>query len=306
LAAPISLAADYWRTHGWRVSIKPTQFAGHAIILAQEAARAGQRLVLAGGGDGTLSEVAHGLAGTETVLGLLPLGTGNSLAKELGIPRPQRWNTHRLLQAAEVLAAGRVQRVDLGLHTDAAGENGRYWVLWAGVGADGYLTHQLEPRPKWSKKLGITGYTLQGLAAVPQVPIFPAQVNVDGRTYEGNYALIIVSNCRRYAGGEMLLSPQAQMDDGLFEVWLFRSEHIARTIRYVPEVMLGYHLDDEDVTLVNGRHITIHTDQPIPAQTDGDRAGHSPLTCTIQPGALRLLVPDTAPDGLFSQPGEEI
>lgn len=262
--------------------------------------------MLAGGGDGTLGEVANGLADTESVLGLLPLGTGNSLAKELGIPRPYRWNAHRLLQAADALAAGRVQQLDLGLRTDWGGGNGRYWVLWAGIGADGYLSHQLEPRPKWSKKLGVTGYALQGLAAVPQAPIFQARVDVDGRIFEGSYALIVISNCRRYAGGEMLLSPQAQMDDGLFEVWLFHSEHIVRTIRYVPEVMLGYHLDNEDVTLVNGRHITIQTGQPIPAQTDGDRAGHSPLTITIQPRALRLLVPDTAPADLFSQPGEEI
>lgn len=306
LSAPITLVADYWRTYGWRVAIKPTQFAGHATILAQEAVTAGHQLVLAGGGDGTLCEVANGLVGTETVLGLLPLGTGNSLAKELGIPLPQRWNTHRLLQAAEVLAAGRVQRIDLGLRTDRAGGNGRYWVLWAGVGADGFLSHQMEPRPKWSKKLGVTGYALQGLAVAPQAPVFAAAVEVDGRTYEGNFVLIVVSNCRRYAGGELLLSPQAQMDDGLFEVWLFRGEHIARAFLYLPEIMLGRHLDDGDLTVINGRTITIHTDRPIPAQTDGDRAGHSPLTVSIQPRALRLLVPNTAPADLFSQPGEEI
>lgn len=306
LAAPIALVADYWRTHGWRVTVKPTQFAGHATILAEEAAAAGQQLVLVGGGDGTLGEVANGLAGTETVLGLLPLGTGNSLAKELQIPRPKRWNRHRLLQAADSLAAGRIQQIDLGLRMNVGGENGRYWVLWAGVGADGYLSHQLEPRPKWSKKLGVAGYALQGLAVAPYAPVFPAAVEVDGRIYEDNYVLVLISNCRRYAGGELLLSPQAQLDDGLFEVWLFRGEHVARIFRYLPEIMLGRHFEDGGLTLVNGRHVTIHTDQPIPAQTDGDRAGHSPLTVTLQPNALRLLVPDTAQADLFSQPGEEI
>lgn len=267
---------------------------------------AGHRLVLAGGGDGTLCEVANGLAGTETVLGLLPLGTGNSLAKELQIPRPKRWDRHRLLQAADALAGGRVQRIDLGLRMAGDEGNGRYWVLWAGVGADGYLSHQMEPRPKWSKKLGVTGYALQGLAVVPQAPVFRAVVEVDGRIYEDKYVLIVISNCRRYAGGELLLSPQAKLDDGQFEVWLFRGEHIARAFLYLPEILLGWHLDDDDLTLVNGRHVTIHTDQPIPAQTDGDRAGHSPLIVTIRPGALRLLVPDSAPADLFSLPGEPL
>ena len=306
LAAPIALVADYWRTHGWRVAVKPTQFAGHATILAQEAVTAGHQFVLAGGGDGTLCEVANGLAGTETVLGLLPLGTGNSLAKELQIPRPKQWDRHRLLQAADALAAGRVQRIDLGLRTDDDGGNGRTWVLWAGVGADGYLAHRLEPRPKWSKKLGVVGYALQGLAVTPQAPVFQAKVTVDGRIYEDSYVLVLISNCRRYAGGELLLNPQARLDDGLFEVCLFRGEHVARIFRYLPEMMLGRHLADEGLTVVNGRHITIHTNSPIPAQTDGDRAGHSPLTCTIQPGALRLLVPDTAPADLFSPPGEKL
>lgn len=306
LAAPIALVADAWRVYGWRVSVKPTQFAGHATILAQEAVQAGHRLVLAGGGDGTLGEVANGLAGTGTVLGLLPLGTGNSLAKELQIPRPKRWNRHKLLQAADALAAGQVQQIDLGLRTDEDGGNGRYWVLWAGVGADGYLAHRLEPRPKWSKKLGVVGYALQGLAVAPQAPAFRAVVTVDGRIYEDSYVLVLISNCHRYAGGELLLSPQARLDDGLFEVWLFRGEHIARIFRYLPEIMLGRHLEDEGLTVVNGRHVTIHTDSPIPAQTDGDRAGYSSLTCTIQPGALRLLVPNTAPADLFSLPGKSL
>jgi YegS/Rv2252/BmrU family lipid kinase len=306
LAAPIALVADFWRTRGWRATVKPTQFAGHATILAQEAAAAGHQLVLAGGGDGTLCEVANGLAGTETILGLLPLGTGNSLAKELQIPRPKRWNRHKLLQAAEALADGRVQGIDLGFNKDYGGGNGRSWVLWAGVGVDGYLTHRLEPRPKWSKTLGVAGYALQGLAVTPKAPSFEAVVEVDGRTFQDKFVLVLISNCRRYAGGELLLSPHAKLDDGLFEVFMFRGRHAAHIFRYLPEILLGRHFDDEGLMVVNGRDITIHTDSPIPAQTDGDRAGFSPINCSLQPSALRLLVPNTAPADLFSQPGERI
>jgi diacylglycerol kinase (ATP) len=74
----------------------------------------------------------------------------------------------------------------------------------------------------------------------------------------------------------------------------------------LPEIMLGRHFQDGGLTLVHGRHVTIHTDSSIPAQTDGDRAGHSPLTCTIQPGALHLLVPNATPASLFSRPGRDL
>lgn len=306
LAAPINLVADFWRTRGWQVFIHPTQFAGHATELAQAAAAAGQPLVLAAGGDGTLREVANGLADTETALGLLPVGTGNSFAKELQMPRPTRWDRHKLLQAADALAAGRVQRIDLGMMGNGDRGNGRYWVLWAGVGADGFLVENLEPRPKWSKKLGVVGYAVQGLAVAPKMPSIQAKVEIDGRIFEDEYLLALVSNCRRYAGGEVVLSPEAKLDDGLFEVWLFRGSGVPQILESLLKVKLGRHLEDDDFTLVNGRRIVIHTNPIMPAQADGERAGHSPLICEIKPRALRLLVPDTAPPDLFTHPAEKL
>jgi YegS/Rv2252/BmrU family lipid kinase len=253
-----------------------------------------------------LGEAVNGLAGSETVLGLLPMGTGNSLAKELLMPRPTRWDKHKLLQSSDALAAGRVQRIDLGLMINEVEGNGRYWALWAGVGADGFLVDQLEPRPKWSKSLGIVGYALQGLAVIPKMSFARAAVTIDGRRYEDDYVLALVSNCQRYAGGEVLLSPQAKLDDGLFEVWLFRGHSVLHILRHLLKVKFGRHLVSDDVVMVNGRTLTIHTDPAAPAQLDGERAGTSPLTCHIQPGALRLLVPDTAPPDLFSLPGEPL
>ncbi len=306
LAAPINLVADFWRTRGWQVSTQPTRFAGHATKLAQTAAAAGQPLVLAAGGDGTLREVANGLAGTETALGLLPVGTGNSFAKELQMPRPTRWDKHKLLQAADALAGGRVQRIDLGMMGDGKRSNGRYWVLWAGVGVDGFLVDNLEPRPKWSKKLGTAGYAAQGLAVAPKLPSIQARVEVDGRIFEDEYLLALVSNCRRYAGGEVVLSPNAKLDDGLFEVWLFRGSGMPQILESLIKVKLGRHLQDDDFTMVNGRRIVIHTNPIMPAQADGERAGHSPLICEMKPRALRFLVPNTAPPELFTHPAENL
>lgn len=157
LAATLDLVADFWRERGWEVTVRPTEAPGHATTLAQEAAAAGHRLVLAAGGDGTLGEVANGLVGAETALAPLPVGTANSFAKELRLPLPGLWTRYRLLQACEALAAGKVQQMDVGYQRPQPdsheGDHGRYWLLWAGTGADGFVVNEVEPRPKWSKML---------------------------------------------------------------------------------------------------------------------------------------------------------
>lgn len=313
MLATINLVAEFWQNRGWQVAIRATNAAGHATELARQAVRYGHELVLAAGGDGTLGEVANGLASTETVMAPLPVGTANSFAKELGMPRPGLLNREKLLEAADALHQGLVQRMDLGFTfaADAHGQqhdNGRYWMLWTGTGADGYLVHELEPRPKWIKRIGPLGYAVQALALTPTLPDMFARVEVDGRfqaesqLFSGHFILIVVSNCRLY-GGEVILSPQAMLDDGQFEVWLFRGKGLPQTIHHIGTALRGEHLDDKEAICVHGRSITIHTQPVMPCQTDGDHAGYTPLRCEIRPGALRLLVPATAPLDLFSQPG---
>lgn len=294
--------ADTWQARGWETTIQPTQAAGHAAKLARQAAVSGHELVFAIGGDGTLGEVANGLVDTETAMAPLPAGTANSFAKELQMALPNWLNRNKLLQTADSLANGRIHHMDLG-YTYQPGGNGRYWLLWAGTGADGYLVDQLEPRPKWSKLLGIFGYFIQGLSVAPRFPPMKATVTIDGVAFEDFFTLILVSNCRRYAGGELLLSPHAKLDDGLFEIWLFRGQGAGQVMRQLFQAKLGRL---RDATMIHGRYITIHTHPIFPCQTDGDKAGHTPLRCEIKPRALRLLVPDTASPDLFDQPGETL
>lgn len=307
LLATIEHVAEYWQRRGWRVDVQATKAAGHATTLAQQAVLSGAELVLAAGGDGTLGEVANGLAGTETVLAPLPGGTANSFAKELGLPRPGLFNRQHLLEATKLLAAGQVQRMDMGFTFSAGkegktGSNGRFWILWAGTGADGYLVNQLEPRPKWAKRMGPLGYALQGLALAPSLPDMHALVDIDGQLYEDDFILVVISNCRMY-GGEVILSPNASLDDGQFEVWLFRGKGLPQTIRHITLTIRGDHRKDTQTQCIHGRTVIIHTKPTMPCQTDGDPAGYTPLHCEIRPGALRLLVPPTTPPGLFGQPG---
>ena len=161
MAAKVEPVADYWREHGWRVTLRPTEAPGHATELARRAADAGEHVVLAAGGDGTMGQVANGLAGSETILAPLPVGTANALGRELRLPRPQLLDPNAPLVAAEALLAGRVQAIDLTQVRNQTAEG--HALLWAGVGADGFLVQQLEPRPTWSKRLGPLGYSIQAL-----------------------------------------------------------------------------------------------------------------------------------------------
>jgi diacylglycerol kinase (ATP) len=298
------LVADFWRARGWEVWIKPTEAEGHATELARDAAAFEHRMVLAAGGDGTLGEVANGLVGTETILAPLPIGTANSFAKELGMPRRRIFERHRLLQTAVSLAAGRVQVMDLGFKDDGDG-NGRHWLLWSGTGVDGFLVHKIEPRPVWSKKLGPFGYIIQGLAAAPQFPHLHATVTIDGQTHTGDMLLIIISNCRMY-GGEVILTPDAVLDDGQFEVWMFYGHGVPKIFDYLFKLKQERHLSDNHVTMVRGKEIVVQTDPAMGCHTDGDKANFTPLTCRVVPRALRILVPDSTASSMFSFAGEPL
>lgn len=298
MATTLRRVAQFWEERGWEVAVRPTEYAGHAVVLAREAAAAGQRLVLAAGGDGTLGEVANGLANTDTILGPLPIGTGNSFGKELRMPRPSLIDHDALLEAAALLARGRVQQMDLGYF-----EGQKYWMLWTGVGVDSYLVDQIEPRSKLSKRLGPAGYVAQAVWLMPRFTRMEATVTIDGRKFSDTFLLVVVSNCRRFAGGEVLLNPEAALDDGQFEISLFRGEGTAQALQYLWEVWRGQHLEDEEVTVLQGQEVMVETAQTMPVHTDGDPAGHTPLRCRIVPGAIRVLVPRTAPSGLFRKAG---
>ena len=309
-AAKVEPAADAWRARGWRVTLRATARPGHATELARAAAEAGEQVVLAAGGDGTLGQVADGLAGSDTVLAPLPMGTANALARELRLPRLNILDPDAPLTAANALLDGRVQRVDLN-YVQTRGWAG-HALLWAGIGADGYLVERLEPRPTWSKRLGPVGYSIQALSVLHSLPTMNAVVQVDDQIIEGDWLLIVISNCRLYAGGWLQLSSDALFDDGYFEVWLFRAGQVSARLmpprvglmaRYLTGVGLNLQAWDPGVLNLAGRRVVIEAARHVPCQRDGEPAGQTPLVAEIRPRALGLLVPPAAPKELFVRPG---
>lgn len=294
----IEATADFWCNAGWEVVLRTTAYPAHATELAAAAVRAGHRLVLAAGGDGTLHEVANGLLGSATVLAPLPAGTTNCLTRDLGLPTPSNGNLHWLLDASERLLAGAVQSMDVGECS-----NGRSFLLWAAVGLDSHIVERVEPRSRFLKRFGITGYIAKATLPFLLYQGERTRVSVDNEMVEGDILAAIVSNTRFYAGGLFNLSPQSVFDDGKLDVWILCGRFSSHMLLHSAFIMSGRHTRRPDIIHLTGRHVIIETETPQPFHLDGELNRSTPITCTVEPGILRILAPQGAPATLFKREG---
>jgi len=287
----------FWQKRGWTVHVEATLYAGHAETLARDAANKGQKMILAAGGDGTLGEIVNGLVYSDTILAPLPGGTGNSFAKELGLPIRKIFGRRDLIRACNALWEGRIHEVDVGRF-----DGNKYWLQWAGAGVDGDLIRRVEPRGAMIRRFGFLGYLIKAIPSLISFHGMQARVWVDDKVLSGNYMLATISNCRRFVGGMAELSPQASLDDGLVEVWLFEGNKTATLLKYIWLLLRGEHVKDQGITCVQGKQVRIETEQRIPVHRDGDPYGFTPINCRVNHRVLSLLVPNTVPDNLLIHP----
>ena len=262
---------------GLRPELAETRHPGHATLLAREAAGRGVPLVVAAGGDGTIAEVANGIAGSAAALGLLPLGTANVLACELGVPpAPER--------AAEVLAAGRMAVLHPGRAHYPDGRM-RLFVQMLGAGFDAQVVHRLDLRLK--RHLGRGAYVLQALREMARYrfPRFTAELDGAAETVVS----AIITKGRLYAGRH-LLAPAARPEEPGFQVALFRGGGPFRAALYGAALPLDLLPRLPGVELRPAMRIRL-LDGAVPAQADGDPAGTLPLGVEDAPGPLRVLLP---------------
>jgi YegS/Rv2252/BmrU family lipid kinase len=294
-ARPVAeAAAHWWRARGWQVEVAGTEAPGGAFRLARDAAAAGLDTVIVAGGDGTLSEAADGLAGSQTALGLLPMGTGNLWAREVGLKPIADWSGRNIDAYAQAIAGSTLRSIDVG----TVGR--RHFLLWLGVGLDGHIVERVEPRGRFAKLLGEMYYVMAAVAAAPGWTGARMEVSVDGVAVEGHMLLVLVGNGRRYGGRLFQVSPQARLDDGLLEMWAFRGRSYADALSLAWLLLRGEHAGHPDVFNRSGRQIVISGPADAPSQVDGDRLGQRlPLNISVRPRALRVLVPPGAPDDLF-------
>lgn len=244
--------------------------------LAREAARdAG--IVLAAGGDGTVSLVASAVAGAEAVLAVLPFGRGNDFARTLGMRLD-------VAGAVEDILAGRPRPMDLGYleGTDTT------FVNVCGIGFDAAVAERVNRRR--GRLSGAAAYTVCLLAELAALRPLNLHVCLDGQAIETTATLVAVANARSYGGG-MRIAPEAQLDDGLLDVCVVRIANRARFLANFPKVFRGTHLRHPLVDLYRARGVSIGTQEHAPVMVDGDLWGRAPVTFGLRPKALRVVVP---------------
>lgn len=281
----------------WRIDLRETHRVTDATTFAREAVTLDKEAVLVMGGNGTINEVVNGLAGSDVAVGLLPAGTGNVWAIEMGLPIPGPIRWHTLLNATKSLLQGEIRRIDLGQ------VNGRYFLLWGGIGLDAQVTQRMEPRTRTAKKLGALAYAVTAFLVAKDFRGTRTRVFADGQKIRTRSMLIVISNAQLYARIARIAS-RAYLDDGLLDVCVFKGSGLPMTLLHVIHVLTERHLQDPRVAYIQARQVTIETRQPMPVQVDGDPIGTTPVTFKAVPQALRTIVPPEVPSWLFVGGGE--
>lgn len=282
----IKSAVDELESAGWQAEAVATKSGEHTIELARQAAAEKKDAVFAVGGDGTIGNVVNGLAGSETALGVLPAGTANVWSIELGL-RPFAWTHPWVLgRNAAILAKAPCHRVDVGLC------NGVSFMMWAGIGLDAMTIQSLEPRIRIEKFFAMPEYTFRAILHAAQWSGLSLRLWADEQEVEGHFVLAVATNIRHYMGGLSNLSPDAYLDDGLMDMWLFSGNNLGDALRHAYELWRGTHLTSEAVQRITFRSLRVEADSPYLIQTDAEARGSAQVAeIRVQPHALRLLVP---------------
>jgi diacylglycerol kinase (ATP) len=263
---------------------------GHLIELAERAARDGAELVVAVGGDGTLNEVVNGLmqAGATAELATIPLGTGMDFVRTYAIP-------NRFEDAVRTAVSGVTRMIDVGLvsYRTWDGQDAQRYV--ANVGSVGMSAAVAQRANGMSKVLGGKATFFYALVRV-FLEWQNTQVRVeleDGEQLEARMHDVIVAN-GRWHGGAMLLAPDAQPDDGMFDVVLIGDINKRDFVTTAPKIYKGTYLAHPKVDLRRTRAVTVDAPERLPIELDGEQVGTTPARFEIVPRALRVRVPATA------------
>jgi diacylglycerol kinase (ATP) len=267
---------DVLVAHGVRLEVVETRRAGHARSLAHEAVRCGVRLVVAAGGDGTIAEVADGMTGSDSRLGIIPLGTANVLAHELRLP-------FAALDVASTLVSNQVAALWPGIARSAGGS--RLFVQMLGIGFDAHVVHHVSRPVK--RAIGRGAYVVQTLRELPRYRFETMQVTVDGVAHEaGN---VIVSKGCLY-GGPYMLAPEASSAAPGFSVVLFKHAGIGSALLAGAALPLNLMVRLPGVTRLRASDVAFSEGHAMPAQSDGDPAGSTPLHVTDAISPIAVLV----------------
>jgi diacylglycerol kinase (ATP) len=232
--------------------------------------------ILAAGGDGTIRQSAAALVDCDVPLGVIPVGTGNVLAHEIGLARTPQAVCRMLLEGPVVRVA-------------CARANGEPFLLMAGIGFDGRVVGALDQRLK--SRIGKAAYMAPVLGALVR-PVDRLALSIDGRTHVASWA--VISNARHY-GGRFVMAPRAGIRERGLEAVLFKANHAGVLAGQLLSLVTG-RLDTRsksgsDIEMVRCAHVVVTTHHPVPAQIDGDAFGSTPIEIAAGDEEVNLIVP---------------
>jgi len=250
--------------------------AGDAEILTRRAVEEGFQKIIAAGGDGTINEVVNGMAGSGATLGLLPIGTVNVFAMELGLP------THNLDLCWNVIENGATRLVDL------PSANGKYFVQLAGVGLDAQAVKETSLALK--RNFGPLSYLISAAQIAARQPPRLFIESENAALTEASF--VLVGNGRRY-GGPFPFFKQAVIDDGLLDVVAFKQLGYLEIIKYLQDVFFSSEIRIPEVEYFQTQRLRITSEQEVPVELDGELVGSCPVQFELRERRLRVLAPAT-------------
>jgi diacylglycerol kinase (ATP) len=236
------------------------------------------------GGDGTVNEIANGIAGLDVELAVIPRGTGWDFVRTHGISK-------RLEEAVAVAVNGRTREVDLGRAHYRAWDGAERESLFANIASAGMSGAIAKRANETSKALGgKASYLWATLAVLARWRNDEVRVRVDGEERAGRMHDVVVAN-GRYFGGGMKICPDAEPDDGLFDVLLIGDLTKRDLLLTLPKTYRGTHLPHPKATMLRGTSVEVETSEPLPVELDGEQPGTTPVRFEVVPRALRLRTP---------------
>jgi diacylglycerol kinase (ATP) len=257
---------QHFEQAGYETSCHATTCAGDATVAAEVAVERGYDLIVAAGGDGTINEVVNGMAGKENRpnLGVIPVGTTNDFARALNIPRT-------IMGACQAITDGEAMPIDLGCVTNEG--NTHYFINIAGGGKLTELTYEVPSKTK--TMLGQLAYYLKGMEMLPFIKPTNVRIEYDGRVYDGEVMLFLVSLTNSVGGFEKL-APDSSLNDGLFDLLILKKANLAEFIRVATLALRGEHMHDSHVIYTKANRVKISTEDKMQLNLDGEFGGLLP------------------------------
>jgi diacylglycerol kinase (ATP) len=284
----VEKAAKILRAAGIDTQLAPTTERQSATAIARQAVEDKRGLVIACGGDGTINEIVNGLAGSDVPMALLPAGTANILAKELGVP----WD---IPGAARLISEGQIKRIALGLavpmngnHSDALPKGGRYFLSVAGAGPDGAIVNGVDEGFK--KKVGVIAYWAEGLRQFFEYGFPEMCVRSNGKVHKAT--VIIVGRTAHY-GGPFKITTGASLYEPSFELLTNSERSRLAYALCLPAIWLGKLRSMRGIEAWKSAETVCEPagKEPVFAQVDGEPVGPLPIAFRIVPNALSIVTP---------------